>query len=77
MTPEFKVLGQPMTSEVRSMTQIWPKCDFADNVTSGQARAAIFKIRTFLTVLRIICFAFPLRTIFWGVGLKLKKNDKT
>ena len=41
LTPEFKVLGQPVTSEVRSMTQKWPKCDLADNFVSEQARAAI------------------------------------
>ena len=41
MAPEFKVLGQPVTSEVRSMTQKWSKCDFADNFASEQARAAI------------------------------------
>ena len=33
-TREFKVLGQPVTSEVRSMTQNRPKCDFADNFVS-------------------------------------------
>ena len=41
LPPEFKVLGQPLTSEVRSMTQKWQKCDFADNFVSEQARAAI------------------------------------
>ena len=41
LTPEFKVLGQPVTSEVRSMTQKRPKCDFADNFVSEQARATI------------------------------------
>ena len=41
LTPEFKVLGQPVTSEVRSMTQKWPKCKFADNFVSEQGRAAI------------------------------------
>ena len=41
MTPEFKVLAQLVTSEVRSMTQKWRKCDFADNFVSEQARAAI------------------------------------
>ena len=43
LTPEFKVLGQPVTSEVRSMTQNRPKCDFADNFVSEQARAAILR----------------------------------
>ena len=41
LTSEFKVLGQPVTSEVRSMSQKWPKCDFADNFVAEQARAAI------------------------------------
>ena len=41
LTPEFKVLGQPVTSEVRSMTQEWPKCDIAENFVSEQARATI------------------------------------
>ena len=41
LTPEFKVLEQPVTSEVRSMTQNRPKCDFADSFVSEQARAAI------------------------------------
>ena len=41
LTPEFKVLGQPVASEVRSMTQKWPKCEFPDNFVSEQARAAI------------------------------------
>ena len=41
LTPEFKVLGQAVTSEVRLMTQKWPKCDVADNLVSEQARAAI------------------------------------
>ena len=41
LTPEFMVLGQPVISEVRSMTQKWPKCDFADNFVFEQARAAI------------------------------------
>ena len=36
-----KVLGQPVTSEDRSKTRKWPKCDFADNFISEQARAAI------------------------------------
>ena len=34
LTPEFKVVGQPVTSEVRSMTKKW---DFADNFVSEQA----------------------------------------
>ena len=41
LTPEFKVLGEPVISEVRSMTQKWPKCDRADNFVSEEARAAI------------------------------------
>ena len=41
LTLEFKVLGQPVTSEVRLMTQNRTKCDFADNFVSEQARAAI------------------------------------
>ena len=41
LTPDFKVLGQPVTSEVRSMTQKWPKWEFAENFVSEQARAAI------------------------------------
>ena len=41
LTPKFKVLGQPVTSEVRSLTQQWPKCDVADNFASEEARAAI------------------------------------
>ena len=41
LTLEFKVLGKPVTSEVRSMAQKWPKCDFFDNFVSEQARAAI------------------------------------
>ena len=41
LTPEFKVLGQPVTCEVRSMTQKWQKFDFADNLVSEQARDAI------------------------------------
>ena len=41
LTSEFKVLGQSVTSEVRSVTQIWPKCDFADNFVNEQPRAAI------------------------------------
>ena len=41
LTPEFKVLGQPVTSEVKSMTQKWSKCDLADIFVSEQARAAI------------------------------------
>ena len=28
VTPEFKVLDQPVTSEARSMTQKWPKMRF-------------------------------------------------
>ena len=40
LTPEFKVLGQPVTTEVRSMTQRWRKCDFVDIFVSEQARAA-------------------------------------
>ena len=41
---EFKVLDQPVTSEVRSMTCKWPKCDVADNFVSEQAhRAAILR----------------------------------
>ena len=64
LTPEFKFLGQPVTSEVRSMTQKWPKCEFADNFASEQARA---ETRTFLTVVGILCDAFrPPTTCFWG-----------
>ena len=48
LTPEFKVLGQPVTSEVRSMTQKWPKCEFADKFVSEQARAAIYRPERFL-----------------------------
>ena len=36
LTPEFKVLGQPVTFEVRPMTQKWLKCDFADNFVTEQ-----------------------------------------
>ena len=51
------------------MTQKWPKCEFADNFASEQARA---ETRTFLTVVGILCDAFrPPRTRFWG--LKFKK----
>ena len=31
VTPELKVLGQPVTSEVRLIAQKWSKRDFADN----------------------------------------------
>ena len=41
MIDKFKVLGQPMTSELRLMTQKSEKCDFADNFIPEQARAAI------------------------------------
>ena len=41
LTPEFKVLGQSLTSEVRSMTQKLSKCDFAYFFVSEQARGAI------------------------------------
>ena len=41
MIDKFKVLGQPMTSELRLMTQKSEKCDFADNFISEQARVAI------------------------------------
>ena len=36
LTAEFKVLGQPVTFEVTSMTQNRPKYDFADNFVSEQ-----------------------------------------
>ena len=35
------VLDQLVTSDLWSITQKWPKCDFADNFVSEQARAAI------------------------------------
>ena len=41
MIDKFKVLGQPMTSELRLMTQKSGKWDFADNFISEQARVAI------------------------------------
>ena len=41
MIDKFKVLGQPMTSELGSMTQKGEKCDFTDNFISEQARVAI------------------------------------
>ena len=41
LTFEFKILGQTVTFEIRSMTQKWQKYDFADNFVSEQARAAI------------------------------------
>ena len=41
MIDKFKVLGQPMTSELGSITQKGEKCDFADNFISEQARVAI------------------------------------
>ena len=41
MVPDFKVLGQPVTSEVRSNVQNRPNCVFADKVTCNQDRAAI------------------------------------
>ena len=41
MIDKFKVIGQPMTSELRLMTQKGKKCDFADNFISEQARVAI------------------------------------
>ena len=41
MLEKFKVIGQPMTSELRFMTQKSKKCDFADNLISEQARVAI------------------------------------
>ena len=48
MIDKFKVLGQPMTSELRSMTQKSEKCDFADNLISEQARVAIYRPERFL-----------------------------
>ena len=41
LIPEFKDMGQRVTSEVGSMSQKWPKCHFADNFVSEQAGAAI------------------------------------
>ena len=41
MTDKFKVLGEPMTSELGLITQKCEKCDFADNFISEQARVAI------------------------------------
>ena len=41
LTPEFKVLGQRVTSEVRPMIQKWPKCESTDDFVPEQARAAI------------------------------------
>ena len=38
---KFKVRGQPVTSEHRSKTHKCPKCDFADNLLSEQARIVI------------------------------------
>ena len=41
MIDKFKVLGQPMTSELRLMTPKSEKCDFAYNFISEQDRVAI------------------------------------
>ena len=60
----FKVLGQPVTSEVRSMTQKWPKCDFADNFVSEQARAAIQRPERSLRSYEYYAMPFgPLRSV--------------
>ena len=41
MIDKYKVLGQPMTSELRLMTPENEKCDFADNFISEQVRVTI------------------------------------
>ena len=41
MLHKFKALGQPVTSEHGPKTHKCPKCDFADNLLSEQARVAI------------------------------------
>ena len=45
MIRKFKVLGQPVTSEHRSKTHKCPRCDFADNLLSEQARIAIQRLK--------------------------------
>ena len=45
MIQKFKVLGQPVTSEHRSKTHKCPKCDFADNLLSEQARIIIQRLK--------------------------------
>ena len=41
MLQKFKALGQPVTFEHGSKIHKCPKCDFADNLLSEQARVAI------------------------------------
>ena len=45
MIQKFKVLDQPVTSEHRSKTHKCPRCDFADNLLSEQARIAIQRLK--------------------------------
>ena len=72
MTSEIKALAQPVTSEVRSMTQKWSKCDFALTSFSEQARAAIYD-QNVPNHLRntMQCLLDPYGP-FWGSKLKKK-----
>ena len=70
LTPEFNILGQPVTSEVRSMTQKWPKCEFADNFVSEQARAVIHQKVPYglRNTMRYLSAPFG-----WVFGVKIQK----
>ena len=71
LTPEFKVLGQPVTSEVRSMTQKWQKCEFGDDFVSEQARAAISRPERSLRSYECNAIPFgPIRPVFGGQNSK-------
>ena len=60
---KFKVLGKPVTSEHRSKTHKSPRCDFAENLLSEQARIAIQRLKHVKQVRRIQCGVFhPLLT---------------
>ena len=70
LTPEFKVLGQPVTFGVRSMTQNRPECDLADNFVSEQARAAILRPERSLRSYEYYAMSFgPLQTV---LGVKIQ-----
>ena len=75
--PNREILGHcPVTSEIRSMTKKWPKCDFADNFASEQARGAIQRPEHSLLSLEYYAMPFgPLRITDHLRG-QIKKNRK-
>ena len=73
LTPDLKVLGQPVTSEVRSMTQKWQKCDFATITSYLSKLEPRFKDQNVSYGLRntMRCLSVPYEPF---LGVKIKKK---